>query len=152
MTVIPRPQFHHIGIQTNDLENSLSWYQDFLGLQARWSLSKFSQLTHSRLPGIRQLVEISIGGLRLHLFEREGRPAGDPGESVTQFQHVCLAVDSPGELVTLRDRWIGLFENGHYSFALTDQPTEVVTDDDGVQSFYAYDVNGLEFEFTYAPE
>ena len=26
-----------------------------------------------------------------------------------------------------------------------------MTDDDGVQSFYAYDVNGLEFEFTYMP-
>jgi catechol 2,3-dioxygenase-like lactoylglutathione lyase family enzyme len=143
--------FHHIGIQTNDLHNSLAWYQDFLGFRAAWSLTEFSELTRRRLPEIRRLVEITIGGLRLHLFERAGRPASEPGDSLTQFQHVCLAVDSADELAILRDRWIELFEAGRYSFALADQPTEVVTDDDGVRSFYAHDVNGLEFEFTYIP-
>lgn len=143
--------FHHIGIQTDDLDNSLAWYQDFLGFCATWSLTDFSELTRRRLPGIRRLVEMTIGSLRLHLFERAGRPASEPGDSLTQFQHVCLAVDSADELVTLRDRWIDLFNAGRFSFAFTDQPTEVVTDDDGVHSFYAYDVNGLEFEFTYIP-
>lgn len=149
---IPVTQFHHIGIQTDDLENSLSWYQDFLGFRVNWTLGHFSELTNSRLPGIKQLAEIGIGALRIHLFERAGRPASRPGESLSQFQHVCLAVGSPAELISLRDRWVDLFKDGRYSFGLADQPTEVVTDDDGVQSFYAYDVNGLEFEFTYVPE
>jgi len=143
------PYFHHIGIQTSNLENSLSWYAAFLGTQPAWSLASFSPLTRQRLPGIRRLVEIAVGDLRLHLFERPGGPARPPGDSVAQFQHVCLRVDSARDLTVLRDRWIRLFESGDYTFAVAEPPTEVVCDDDGVQSFYAYDVNGLEFEFTW---
>jgi len=145
----PRPRFHHVGIQTRDLQNSVAWYADFLGCRSAWSLSNFSDLTLSRLPGIKRLVEMVVGDTRIHLFERDGRPAPEAGESVTQFQHICLMVDSPEKLTMLRQRWIDLFKSGSYSFALNDQPSEVVTDEDGVQSFYAYDVNGLEFEFTY---
>jgi catechol 2,3-dioxygenase-like lactoylglutathione lyase family enzyme len=145
-------ELHHVGIQTNDLENSLSWYQDFLGFRVAWTMSEFSELTNSRLPGIKRLAEIEAGALRLHLIERAGSPASRPGESITQFQHVCMAVRLPDELTALRDRWIDLYKSGGYIFALADQPTEVVTDDEGIQSFYAYDVNGLELEFTYVPE
>jgi catechol 2,3-dioxygenase-like lactoylglutathione lyase family enzyme len=143
---------HHVAIQTSDLANSVSWYGEFLGFRQAWSLTSFSELTRSRLPGIRRLVELTAGDMRLHLFERAGRPAPAPGDSVSQFQHICVGVDSAEELATLRARWIRLFESGQYSFATADQPTEVVTDADGVQSFYAYDVNGLEFEISYAPE
>ena len=150
---IPRPSScHHVAIQTNDLENCSAWYEEFFGCRRSWSLSKFSELTHSRLPGIRRLMEVAVGDVRMHLFERDGRPAPDPAESVTQFQHVCLSVGAAEDLAALRRRWIELFQSGRYSFALTEQPTEVVVDDDGVQSFYAFDVNGLEYEFTYVPK
>jgi len=145
------PAFHHIGIQTNDLDNALSWYKDFLGFRANWTMDHFSELTNSRLPGIRRLAEVAAGGVRIHLFERPGASASKPGVSLSQFQHVCLVVGSPDDLVTLRERWMDLFRSGRYSFALADQPTEVVTDHEGIQSFYTYDVNGLEFEFTYVP-
>jgi catechol 2,3-dioxygenase-like lactoylglutathione lyase family enzyme len=147
----PTPTFHHIGIQTNDLKNSVAWYEAFLGAQDSWSLNTFSDLTNSRLPGIRELRELVLGDIRLHLFEREGRPANAPGESVTQFQHLCLSSASPDDLAGLRQRWIELYTSGQYSFVLPDQPTEIVVDEEGVRSFYAYDVNGLEFEFTYVP-
>jgi catechol 2,3-dioxygenase-like lactoylglutathione lyase family enzyme len=146
----PQPRFHHVGIQTDDLDNSISWYEDFLGCRQAWSLDRFSELTRSRLPGIRALTEMVLGDLRLHLFERPGR-AADPAESAIAFQHFCLRVEDPEDLVRLRRRWIELHGSGRYAFAVDEQPTEVVTDDDGVQSFYAYDVNGLEFEFTYVP-
>ena len=32
-----------------------------------------------------------------------------------------------------------------------ERATDIVTDKDGVQSFYCRDVNGLEYEFTYDP-
>lgn len=146
----PEPRFHHVGIQTNDLDNCVSWYEDFLGCQRAWSLDRFSELTRSRLPGIRTLTEVVVGNVRLHLFERPGR-ASDPAESAVQFQHFCLGVNDPEDLVRLRRRWIELYESGRYTFAVDEQPTDVVTDEDGVQSFYALDVNGLEFEFTYVP-
>jgi catechol 2,3-dioxygenase-like lactoylglutathione lyase family enzyme len=145
------PRFHHIAIQTNDLDNSVSWYEAFLGCRQAWSLSEFSELTRSRLPGIRRLSELVLGRERLHLMERDGRPATGPGESVVQFQHLCLSVGAADDLVALRQRWMELFGSGRYQFALHERPTEVVVDSDGVQSFYAYDPNGLELEFTYIP-
>jgi catechol 2,3-dioxygenase-like lactoylglutathione lyase family enzyme len=150
-TALPVPAFHHVGVQTTDLANAAAWYAAFFGAAESWSLSTFSDLTRSRLPGITRLVELVVGDVRLHLFERAGRPAPAPGESMTQFQHVCMAVDSPEALVTMRDRWTELFESGRFHFAVADPATPVVVDDDGVRSFYAYDVNGLEFEFTYVP-
>jgi catechol 2,3-dioxygenase-like lactoylglutathione lyase family enzyme len=146
----PKPQFHHVGIQTSDLENSVRWYEDFLGCTRAWTLDKFSELTRSRLPGIRSLSEMVVGDVRVHLFERPGQPF-DPARSAIQFQHFCFRVTSPENLVTLHGRWIELYESGQYTFALDEQPTDIVVDEDGVQSFYAYDVNGLEFEFTYLP-
>jgi catechol 2,3-dioxygenase-like lactoylglutathione lyase family enzyme len=145
------PRLHHVAIQTPDLDNTVSWYGAFLGCRQAWSLSEFSQLTHSRLPGIRRLTELVIGNERLHLMERAGRPATSPRDSIVQFHHLCLAVGAPEDLVALRQRWLELFHSGRYEFALTDLPTEVVVDSDGVQSFYAYDCNGLEWEFTYVP-
>jgi catechol 2,3-dioxygenase-like lactoylglutathione lyase family enzyme len=146
----PKPQFHHVGVQTNDLANSVRWYQDFLGCEQVWTLDRFSELTRQRLPGIRTLTEMVVGDVRVHLFERPGRTS-DPADSAIQFQHVCFEVSAAEELVTLRRRWIDLYESGRFVFALGEQPTDIVVDADGVQSFYAYDVNGLEFEFTYVP-
>jgi len=140
-----------VGVQTNDLDNSESWYHDFFQCHRTWSLSTFSDLTLQRLPGIRRLSELVVGDVRVHLFERPGHPAVQPGTSITQFQHVCVAVDTPEDLTVFRERWIELFESGRYTYALPDEPTEIVVDADGVQSFYTYDVNGLEFEFTYVP-
>jgi catechol 2,3-dioxygenase-like lactoylglutathione lyase family enzyme len=147
----PAPTFHHVGIQTGDLANSVAWYEAFLGCRPAWTLTTFSDLTRSRLPGIRSLTELVVGDARLHLFERDGRPAPDPGDSVVQFQHFCLAVPTAEGLAALRERWIDLYASRRYTFALADQPTDVVVDDDGVQSFYAYDPNGLELEFTFVP-
>jgi catechol 2,3-dioxygenase-like lactoylglutathione lyase family enzyme len=143
--------FHHIAIQTNDLDNSVSWYEQFFGSQQAWSLSTFSELTTSRLPGLRRLTELVVGDSRVHLMEREGRPAAAPSDSVVQYQHFCLAVDTAEGLAALRQRWLDLYASGRYTFALSEPPTEIVVDSDGVQSFYAYDPNGLELEFTYVP-
>ncbi|MGP3948520.1 VOC family protein [Streptomyces sp. 7N604] len=142
---------HHIGVQTLDLDNSLAWYRDYLGCEPTWTLTTFSDLTHRRLPGITRLTELVLGNAHLHLIERPGLPALDPQTSIVQFQHVCLAVETPEELERLRDRWIALYDSGQYIFTLPTYPTDVVVDDDGVSSFYTYDVNGLEFEFTHIP-
>lgn len=147
----PLPRFHHVGVQTSDLDNSLAWYRDFLGLEPSWTLTRFSELTRRRLPGIRRLTELVVGGVRVHLLERDSRAAPPPGAAVVAFQHVCVSLDAPEHLQTLRRRWVELYASGRYAFALPDQPSEIVVDDDGVHSFYALDVNGLEFEFTHVP-
>lgn len=144
------PAFHHIGIQTTDLRNSVRWYEAFLGCRQNWSLDRFSELTKSRLEGIKELTELSVGSLRLHIFERASLAGLEARDSV-QFQHLCLKLGHPDDLVAKRQLWLDLYASGDYSFAVSDLPTEVVEDDDGVQSFYAFDVNGLELELTYVP-
>ncbi|PXX56278.1 catechol 2,3-dioxygenase-like lactoylglutathione lyase family enzyme [Nocardia tenerifensis] len=143
--------FHHIAIQTRDLDNCLAWYRDYFGVEEKWTLDEFSPLTLSRLPGITRLTEVRVGDVRLHLFERADLVYDPVAERAAQFQHVCVATESPQELSVRRDRWIEVFESKNYAFARPDQPTEIVVDDEGIQSFYLFDVNGLEFEFTYVP-
>ncbi|NJQ03824.1 VOC family protein [Streptomyces zingiberis] len=147
-----RPRIHHVGVQTADLENCLAWYGEFFGAERRWELDRFSELTLSRLPGIRRLAEVAAGDLRFHLFDRAGHTGRTPEEDGYQFQHVCLEVDDPAELADVRDRWHRLRDSGRFTFARPDGPTEVVVDDDGVSSLYLFDVNGLEYEFTHVPE
>lgn len=145
-------RIHHLGVQTADLDNCLSWYLEFFDAEKKWELDKFSDLTVSRLPGIRRLIEIAVGDVRIHLFDRAGhneKPA-DPEGFV--FQHACITVASPAELAVRRRKWIELYESGRFAFARADQPTDIVVDDDGVHSLYLFDVNGLEYELTYIPD
>lgn len=145
----PGVLFHHVGIQTRDLDNALAWYTDFLGAEVVWQLTTFSDLTVRRLPGITRLAEIRAGELRLHLFERGTNAT--PAPQTSQFQHLCLSVGGVDELKAYRARWQTVQETGKYTFAIEDPPTEIVDDDDGVHSFYALDTDGLELEFTYVP-
>lgn len=152
VALLPRGEFHHVGLQVTDLANSLSWYRDFFGARENWSTSEFSPLTRSRLPGVTRLTEVAINGFLLHLFERADGGEADPCRNEAQFQHVCLAVSSPGELRAWRRRWLELFESGQYTFAYTDYPSEIIRDANGAESFYCFDVNGLEFEITHIPD
>ncbi|MFC6567074.1 VOC family protein [Actinoplanes utahensis] len=144
-------RYHHVGIQTDDLTNCLNWYLEFFEAEQSWRLDRFSELTRSRLPGIVELTEVVAGGVRFHLFDRSSHDRRQPSPEGYQFQHVCLAVDSSEELWEMRRRWLEIYESGKYTFARADQPTDIVVDDDGIQSLYVLDVNGLEFEFTYDP-
>lgn len=150
------PQFHHVGVQTTDLDNCMSWYQDFFGGRPTWTLGTFSDLTRSRLPGITRLTEMVVGGFRVHLFERDPERGGGqspgPRAAGTQFQHICIRVGSREELERWCQHWRRLFASGRYEFAVPEEPTDIVSDEDGVDSFYALDVNGLEYEFTYIPD
>ncbi|MEV0325622.1 VOC family protein [Micromonospora echinospora] len=150
-TVALQPRVHHVGVQTSDLDNSVRWYTEFFGARVAWELDRFSDLTLSRLPGIRRLAEVAVDGLRVHLFDRAGHSRELPPEQAYQFQHVCLQVDRVEDLVTARDRWIELYESGRFSFARADAPTDIVVDADGVSSLYLFDPNGLEYEFTHVP-
>ncbi|MFI6505381.1 VOC family protein [Nonomuraea typhae] len=140
--------FHHVGVQTDDLDNCLNWYLDYFDAESSWRLDRFSELTLDRLPGIAELVEVRVGDVRFHLFDRSAHNRQQPPAAGFQFQHVCMAVDTAAELVELRRRWYELYESGKYVFARPDPPSDIVTDADGTQSLYVLDVNGLEFEFT----
>ncbi|MFI1825744.1 VOC family protein [Streptomyces sp. NPDC020412] len=151
------PRLHHIAVQTADLANCVAWYREYFGCRPTWSTDVFSPLTRSRLPGIVAMAELEADGMRFHLFEYDD-PEGDraggasaPPPVGPRFQHVCLVASSSAELRARRRRWWDVFDSGRFDFARSEGPTEVVVDEGGVESFYFYDVNGLEFEFTHVP-
>jgi catechol 2,3-dioxygenase-like lactoylglutathione lyase family enzyme len=147
----PTARVHHVGVETFDLANSIAWYQDYLGCRLTWSTARLSALTSSRLPAVVRIAEVVAGDLRFHLLERHN--GGEPPTvgSAPAIQHVCVAADSAEELRSWRDRWIELYRSGRYEFSRPDQATDIVVDDEGVRSFYCFDVNGLELEFTHVP-
>jgi catechol 2,3-dioxygenase-like lactoylglutathione lyase family enzyme len=146
-----KPRVHHVAIESNCLDECVRWYRDFLGCQQTWELSTFSQVTKQRLPGITRLVEIAVGDLRLHVFERLRGTTLEKTTTTGAVQHVCVAVSSSEELMLCREQWFRLQPIYRAAFAADEAPTDVITDADGSQSFYAHDVNGVEFEFRYEP-
>ena len=150
MAMVEGPRLHHLAVETADLDNSIGWYTEFFGGSVSWTLAEFSELTRRRLPGITRLAEVVTGPCRFHLFTRHAdyaRPAAD----MLQFQHVCIGCGSAEQLAVWRRRWQELYATGRFAFVRPEPPTEIVVDADQVSSFYAYDVNGLEFEFTHDP-
>lgn len=140
-------RFHHVAVQTDDLAASIGWYEDFFGAEVSWTLEEFSEFSKDRLPGLSGVAELTIDELRFHLFTRGGHQ-GAPPPGPNQFQHVCIEVSTPGELRAWHSRWRSVHNSGTYAFTLDVPATDIVVDNDGVESFYAYDINGVEFEFT----
>lgn len=146
------PKFNHVAIQTDDVDGTARWYEQFLGATVEWSLESFSPLTSARLPGIRKLVELKAGDVRFHVFDRAGHSHHGPAPLDFQYQHVGLAVERPEQLVELRERWLRVRRSADVRWSRNEQPTDIVTDADGMQSLYVLDPNGLELEFSYFPE
>lgn len=142
---------HHIAVQTGDLDASIAWYRDFFGAEVTWTLGTFSELSMERLPGLSGLAELTAGELRFHLFSRGPEHGVAPPADSNQYQHLCIEVGTPGELRAWHAKWVSVRASGAHSFLRREDATEIVVDSDGVESFYAFDVNGLEFEFTYLP-
>jgi len=143
--------FHHIAVQTGDLDGSISWYRAFFGAELTWTLDTFSDLSVERLPGLSGLAEVNAGELRFHLFTRGAEHGTPPPADNNQFQHVCIEVRSREDLRTWHTRWHAVRSSAAYTFVREEQATDIVIDSDGVESFYAFDINGVEFEFTFLP-
>ncbi len=136
---------HHVALSTRNLEASISWFVAFLEGSEAWRTESFSELTQTRVPGIRRMAEIRSGNLRVHIFEAPNECAVSrvPGE------HYAIVVTGPDELRTLHERWIALAEE--YDLASSGSPSPIVVDSYGIESFYARDITGVEFEVTHEP-
>ncbi|QBS44673.1 VOC family protein [Nocardia sp. CS682] len=145
------PRFHHLAIQTDDVDSTIRWYQEFLGATVEWSLASFSPLTLERLPGIEKLAELKKGDVRFHVFDRAGHSKDTPDPLGYQYQHVGITVDRAEDLVALREQWLKAREATDIHWTRDDPPSDIVTDPDGMQSLYVLDPNGLELEFVYFP-
>lgn len=145
------PRIDHLGVQTADMEACVQWYKDFFGCTETWTLETFSPLSRQRLPGLSRVVELTTPSLTFHIFTRQPGLHQLSVAEANQFQHVCIRVGSAAELRRWRDRWFALRPAYRDRFALDEPASEIDIDGRGVHSFYARDINGLEYEFTYLP-
>lgn len=129
---VPFTGFHHLALITNDLDGTIRFYRDLLGLRLGLGLGQGSTKHY-----VFQLTERDS----FAFFEWEGaspatekRP-GVPTTSPRSFDHVALGVGSKDDLFALRDR---LTQAG--------VPVEGPVDHGFSWSIYFKDPNGIDLE------
>lgn len=143
----------HIAIQTNDFDNTISWYKDFLACEEKWykKREELPVAIQNRMPYSSQLMELQTSEIRFHIFDIVV-PFSEQSRKALQIEHYCLEVDTLDELHQLRSRWIELFQSGKYSFMRNDMVSEVIPSSHGMNGFYAHDPNGIELEIFHLPK
>lgn len=133
--------FNHVGLSVSDLEQSLRFYGDLLGLETRF-LGEFGGPHYERVLGIAnakgRVAVMELGSLRLELFEfstPNPRPAAiDRPVSDVGLTHFCVEV-SDIDAVYLR------LAQGGVSFHCP--PTDF---DGAAKATYGRDPDGNVFE------
>lgn len=144
----------HIGIQTNNFENTVKWYEDFFGCKQMWYKKKedLPEAIQRRMPLAYQLVELQKNDLKFHVFDLENPEYATQPKNALFMEHFCVEVETFEELKDLRKHWISLFESGNYTFQRENMPTEIIPSSHGMQGFYAHEPNGIELEVFYLPK
>ncbi|MBM3645366.1 MAG: VOC family protein [Alphaproteobacteria bacterium] len=128
MTAAPRiVGIDHVGIKATDMDRSLAFYRDRLGLAVLRRLA--------REGGLEVAVLAVGGGQEINLFARAGFDA-PPGGDPVGLDHVCFAVDAPDGMDALV---AALAARG----AVSDRPPQ--TRRDGVSLFLS-DPDGCRIE------
>lgn len=140
-------KLHHIAIRVPDLATSIPWYCDYFKLKPTWSVDRLNHVTTGRLPGIEAIAELGNRYLKLHLLHCP--QTGDAVRGHVAFQHICLQVKKLDDIAAMRERWLALYNSNNYRFALPEQPSEIVVEEDGSRNFYFLDIHGNEFELAY---
>jgi catechol 2,3-dioxygenase-like lactoylglutathione lyase family enzyme len=94
----------HVAIAVADVERSINWYRDILGLERRhpeWGTA----------PAMMCAGETCVA-----LFSRQGAPEPAPGRGAVAMRHLAFRVDRPGferAQAELRERGIGFESMDH---------------------------------------
>ncbi len=115
----------HVGLTVSDLDRSVAWYTDVLGL---------ALLMPTDAPGMRRVLLVHPGsGLLVGLVQHEGGSRDAFEERRTGLDHLSFAVASRDELVAWAER---LRDKGVPAGEINDVPygsVLVVRDPDGIQ-------------------
>lgn len=121
--------FDHIGVTCTDLDRSLAFYRDVLGMP---------EVERAERPGGTTLVFLRMGGAGLvELIYRPGRDGARHAPSAPSIGHACLHVDD-------LDAWIArLAEHG---IALTSGPNSMELPSGQVRLAFFNDPDGVPVE------
>lgn len=127
--------FHHLALATGDMDRTIRFWRDLVGLPLVAGLGK---------PGARQYFFELAPGCLLGFFEWPGvepipdKDHGYPTQGPFAFDHLAMGVESEDDLWELKDRleaagfWVS--EPMDHAF---------------IHSIYAFDPNGVAIEFAH---
>jgi catechol 2,3-dioxygenase-like lactoylglutathione lyase family enzyme len=130
-------KLHHVAMATSDLEGTIRFWRDLLGLRLVAGLGKGDQRQYFFQLGPSNLIAFFAWPSVKPLPEK------DPGRPVTgplHFDHIALAVPTAVDLWELYDR-----------LHAADVWVSEVIDHGYLQSLYTYDPNGICIEVGYDP-
>ena len=132
--------FEHLAMEVQNAEASMRFYADVFGAVEtnRWE---------SRMPGIRRIIFINLGGVVIELIERGGAKERFHHHGDAGIKHICLRVTNLEAVLAMVERMGARIVRGHhggrptrYEPVLTDGTMDldkgmrraVVTDPDGI--------------------
>lgn len=146
-------QFDHLAYQVENLNLTIDWYTKMFNARINWRVNRgFSKTTTSRLPGIRSLVELQVGGMKWHIFDRANVKTTfvSPTER-PEYQHVSVKVANHKMLYQMYQSWWALLNEFRSAYLDINRPekefcTNIIEEMDGSKAFYCLDLNGVEIE------
>lgn len=127
---------HHLAMVTNDLDKTIRFYSDILGLPVVATTGNKPGLYPYRHYFLRLGPQTTLAFFEWPgMVQEYSKPAGLPVRGAIQFDHLSLQVEDEGGLLDLRSR---LVEHGI-------ECTEVV-DHQFLRSIYFNDPNGIALE------
>jgi catechol 2,3-dioxygenase-like lactoylglutathione lyase family enzyme len=136
------PVLNHIGLTVSNLEASIAFYRDVVGLEmlshgpVRQLGEWFDRLTHNPGTSRTETAHMGIGGIKLQLiqYHESGSEPAALGHGSPGSPHLCVEVD---EVI---ERHADLEAQGYRVGPLVEVPTF------GFRSFYVLDPDGLPVE------
>ena len=119
----------HVALNVPDVEASLAFYRDVVGMQVEWRPDP-------------ENVYLTSGRDNLAIHKEDGVPSYEEDPKPSALDHIGFALPDAGAV----DAWAGYFrERGH---TLVKEPK---THRDGARSFYVRDPSGVLVQFIYHP-
>jgi catechol 2,3-dioxygenase-like lactoylglutathione lyase family enzyme len=135
--------FEHVALEVQDAERSLRFYADIFGAVEKnhWE---------SRIPGIRRIIFIDLGGVVIELLEREGDKGQYHDHGDAGIKHLCLRVRNLEAVMAMVERLgtkvvsgIMTIDRSKYEPVLSDETMDL---DKGIKRAVVSDPDGIHIE------
>jgi glyoxylase I family protein len=133
----------HVALEVQDAERSLRFYADLFGAVEtnQWE---------SKLPGIRRIIFMNLGGTVIELIERGGEKERFQDRGDAGIKHLCLRVTNLQAMMAMVER-LGVkvqsgpvvIDRSKYEPALSDGTLDL---DKGIKRAVVLDPDGIQIE------